>query len=68
MCEGDVVEFVLWVELVELVGHVGIRAEEGSKEIEGGAGRKRFGGAVLLSGSQVGRWGFLMRSRRPFIL
>ena len=34
MCEGDVVEFVLWVELVELVGHVGIRAEEGSEEVE----------------------------------
>ena len=68
MCEGDVIELVLWVELVEFVGCVGVRAEEGSEEIERGAGRKRFGGAVLLNGSQVGRWGFSMKSRRPFIL
>ena len=54
MCEGDVVVFVLWLVLVELVGCVGIGAEEGSKEVDGGSGRSRFGGAVLLSGSQVG--------------
>ena len=68
MREGDVVEFLFWVELVEFVCRVGVRAEEGSEEIEGGSGRKRFGGAVFLSGSQVGRWGFSTRSRRPFIL
>ena len=68
MWEGDVVEFVLGVELVEFVGRVGIGVEEGSEEVERGSGRKRFGGTVLLSGSQVGRWGFLTRSRRPFIL
>ena len=68
MREGDVVELVLRVELVELVGCIWVRAEEGSEEVEGGAGRKRFGGTVLLNGSQVGRWGFLTKSRRPFIL
>ena len=68
MCEGDVVEFVLWVELVEFVGRIRVGAEEGSEEVERGGGRKRFGGAVLLNGSQVGRWGFLTKSRRPFIL
>ena len=68
MCEGDVIELLLWFKLVEFVRRIGVRAEEGSEEIEGGAGRRRFGGAVLLSGSQVGRWGFWMRSRRPFIL
>ena len=68
MREGDVVELVLRVELVEFVGCVGVRAEEGSEEVERGTGRRRFGGAVLLSGSQVGRWGFSTRSRRPFIL
>ena len=68
MREGDVVIFLFRVVFVELVGRVGIRAEEGSKEGKGrGADRRRFGGAVLLRGSQVGRWGFLMRSRRPFI-
>ena len=68
MCEGDVVVFLLRVVLVELVGRVGIRAEEGSKEGKGGGvDRRRFGGAILLKGSQVGRWGFLMRSRCPFI-
>jgi hypothetical protein len=67
MHEGDVVELLLWVKLVEFVRRIGVRAEEGSEEVEGGAGRRRFGGAVLLSGSQVGRWGFLTRSRRPFI-
>ena len=66
--EGDVVVFVCWFILVELVGRVGVGAEEGSEEIDGGGGRSRFGGAVLLSGSQVGRWGFWMKSRRPFIL
>ena len=68
MSEGDVVELVLRVELVELVGCIGIRAEEGSEEIKRGTGRKQFGGAVLLNGSQVGRWGFSTKSRRPFIL
>ena len=68
MCEGDVVVFVFWFVFVELVGRVGVGAEEGSKEVDGGSGRSRFGGAVLLSGSQVGRWGFWMKSRRPFIL
>ena len=68
MCEGDVVELLRWVKLVEFVHRLGVRAEEGSEEVEGGAGRRRFGGAVLLSGSQVGRWGFSMKSRRPFIL
>ena len=68
MCEGDVVVFVFRVVLVELVGRVGVGAEEGAEEVEGGGGRRRFGGTVLLSGSQVGRWGFWMRSRRPFIL
>ena len=59
VCEGDVQVFVFWFILVELVGRVGIRAEEGSKEGKGGGvGRRRFGGAVLLKGSQVGRWGF----------
>ena len=68
MREGDVVEFLLGVEFVELVGRVGVGAEEGSEEVKRGIGRKRFGGAVLLNGSQVGRWGFLTKSRRPFIL
>ena len=68
MCEGDVVEFLLGVEFVELVGRIRIGAEEGSEEVERGTGRRRFGGAVLLNGSQVGRWGFSTRSRRPFIL
>jgi hypothetical protein len=68
VCEGDVVVFVLWLVLVEFVGRIGVGAEEGSEEIDGGSGRSRFGGAVLLSGSQVGRWGFSMRSRHPFIL
>ena len=69
MYEGDVVVFLLRVILVELVGRVGVRAEEGSKEGKrGGVDRRRFGGAVLLKGSQVGRWGFWTRSRRPFIL
>ena len=68
MCEGDVIELLLWVKLVEFVRRIGVGAEEGSEEVEGGAGRRRFGGAVLLSGSQVGRWGFLTKSRRPFIL
>ena len=68
MCEGDVVVFVFWLVFVELVGRVGVRAEEGSEEIDGGSGRSRFGGAVLLSGSQFGRWGFWTKSRRPFIL
>ena len=68
MCEGDVVEFVFGFELVEFVRRVGVGAEEGAEEVEGGSGRRRFGGAVLLSGSQVGRWGFRTRSRRPFIL
>ena len=58
VCEGDVVVLVLWLVLVEFVGRVGIGAEEGSKEVDGGSGRSRFGGAVLLNGSQVGRWGF----------
>ena len=65
MCEGNIVVLVLWVEFVEFVGRIGIGAEEALEEI--GAGRSRFGGAVLLNGSQVGRWGFLTRSRRPFI-
>ena len=68
MCEGDVVVFVFWFVLVELVGRVRVRTEEGSEEIDGGGGRSRFGGAVLLNGSQVGRWGFWTKSRRPFIL
>ena len=68
MCEGDVVVLLFGVVFVELVGCVGIGAEEGAEEVEGGGGRRRFGGAVLLSGSQVGRWVFLTRSRRPFIL
>jgi hypothetical protein len=69
MREGDVVVFLLGVVFVELVGRVWIRAEEGSKEGKGGGvDRRRFGGAVLLKGSQVGRWGFWTRSRRPFIL
>ena len=68
MREGDVVVFLFGVVLVELVGRVRVGAEEGAKEVEGGSGRRQFGGAVLLSGSQVGRWGFWMRSRRPFIL
>ena len=68
MCEGDVVVFLLWVVLVELVGCVWVRAEEGAEEVERGRGRRRLGGAVLLNGSQVGRWGFWTRSRRPFIL
>ena len=68
MCEGDVVVFLFGVVFVELVGRVGVGAEEGSEEVDGGGGRSRFGGAVLLSGSQVGRWGFWTRSRRPFIL
>jgi hypothetical protein len=65
VCESDVVVLVLWFVLVELVGRVG--AEEGAEEVDGGSGRSRFGGAVLLIGSQVGRWGFWTRSRRPFI-
>ena len=68
MREGDVVELLLWVEFVEFVCRIGVGAEEGSEEVKRGAGRRRFGGAVLLSGSQVGEWGFSMRSRRPFIL
>ena len=68
MCEGDVVKFLLGVEFVELVGRIRIGAEEGSEEVERGIGHRRFGGNVLLDGSQVGRWGFLTRSRRPFIL
>ena len=67
MCEGDVVVFLFRVVFVELVGRIGVRAEEGSEEVDGGSGRSRFGGAVLLSGSQVGRWGFWTKSRRPFI-
>ena len=51
MCEGDVVIFVFWVVSVELVGRVGVGAEEGAEEVEGGSGRRQFGGAVLLSGS-----------------
>ena len=68
MREGDVVVLLFGVVFVELVGRVGVGVEEGSEEVEGGSGRRRFGGAVLLSGSQVGRWGFWTRSRRPFIL
>jgi hypothetical protein len=68
MCKGDVVEFLFEVEFVELVGRIRIGAEEGSEEINRGIGCRRFGGDVLLDGSQVGRWGFLTRSRRPFIL
>ena len=68
MCEGDVIKFLFGVEFVELVGRIRIGVEEGSEEIERGAGRRRFGGDVLLDGSQVGRWGFLTRSHRPFIL
>ena len=68
VCEGDVVVLVFWFVFVELVGRIGIGAEEGSEEIDGGGGRSRLGGAVLLNGSQVGRWGLLTRSRRPFIL
>ena len=68
VCEGDVVVLVLWFVLVELVGRVGIGAEERSEEVDGGSGRSRLGGAVLLDGSQVGRWGLWTRSRRPFIL
>ena len=68
VCEGDVVVFVFWVVLVELVGRVGVGAEEGSEEVDRGVGRRRFGGDVLLSRSQDGGWGFLTRSRRPFIL
>ena len=68
MREGDVVEFLFWVEFVKFVRRIGVGAEEGLEEVEGGTGRKRFGGAVLLSGSQVGRWGFWTKSRRPFIL
>ena len=68
VCEGDVEVFVFWFVLVEFVGRIGIGAEEGSEEVDGGSGRSRFGGAVLLSGSQVGRWGFWTKSRRPFIL
>jgi hypothetical protein len=68
MCEGDVVVLVLRFVFVELVGRIGVGAEEGSEEIDGGGGRSRFGGAVLLNGSQVGRWGFWTKSRRPFIL
>ena len=68
MCEGDVVELLFGVEFVEFVGRIRIGAEEGSEEVEGGTGRKRFGGAILLDGSQVGGWGFLTKSRRPFIL
>ena len=68
MCEGDVVVLLFGVVFVELVGRVRIGAEEGAEEIEGGSDRRRFGGAVLLSGSQVGRWGFWTRSRCPFIL
>ena len=68
MCEGDVIVFLLGVVFVELVGCVRVRAEEGAEEVKGGGGRSRFGGAILLSGSQVGRWGFWTRSRRPFIL
>ena len=69
MCEGDVVVFLFGVVFVELVGRVWIRTEEGSKEGKGGGvDRRRFGGAVLLKGSQIGRWGFWMRIRRPFIL
>ena len=68
MRKGDVIELLFWVIFVELVRRIRVGAEEGSEEVERGTGRRRFGGAVLLSGSQVGRWGFLMRSRRPFIL
>ena len=68
MCEGDVVVFVFWFVFVEFVGCIGVRAKEGAEEVDGGSGRSRFGGAVLLSGSQVGRWGFWTKSRRPFIL
>ena len=67
VCEGDVVVFVGWFVFVELVGRVGIGAEEGAEEVDGGSGRSRLGGAVLLSGSQVGRWGFWTKSRRPFM-
>ena len=67
MREGDVVELLLWVKLVEFVRRIRVGAEEGFEEVERGTGRRRFGGAVLLSGSQVGGWGFSMRSRRPFI-
>jgi hypothetical protein len=67
MREGDVVVLLLRVVLVELVGCVGVGAEKGVEEVEGGRGRRRFGGAVLLKGSQVGRWGFWTKSRRPFI-
>ena len=68
MREGDIVELLFWVKFVEFVRRIGIGAEEGPEEVEGGGGRRRFGGAVLLRGSQVGRWGFWTRSRRPFIL
>ena len=68
MCEGDVVVFLFGVVFVELVGCVRIGVEEGAEEVEGGGGRRRFGGAILLNGSQVERWGFWTRSRRPFIL
>ena len=68
MCEGDVVVLLFGVVLMKLVGGVRIGAEERAEEVEGGRGRRRFGGAVLLSGSQVGRWGFWTKSRRPFIL
>ena len=68
MREGDVVELLLWVKFVELVRRIWVRAEEGSEEVTRGTGHRRFGGAVLLNGSQVGGWGFSMRSRRPFIL
>ena len=67
MREGDVIVFLFGVVFVEFVGRVGVGAEEGAEEIEGGGARSRFGGAVLLNGSQVGRWGFWTRSRRPFI-
>jgi hypothetical protein len=43
MCEGDVVELVLWVELVEFVGRIGVGAEEGSEEVERGTGVSGLG-------------------------
>jgi hypothetical protein len=68
MREGGIIEFLLWVEFVKFVGCIGVGVEEGTEEIEGFTRSERVGGNVLLSGSQVGEWGFLTRSSRPFIL